>query len=86
MTGNVVGGINKRRGMISNTETSQDSMLVEADVPLAEMFGYSTTLRSSTQGMGEFSMEFKEHAAVSKADQERLMKEFQEERLAKLKE
>jgi len=84
--GSIVGGLNKRRGMINNTETTAQQMMVEANIPLAEMFGYSTTLRSSTQGMGEFSMEFKEHAAVSKSDQEKLMKLYQEERYAKSQE
>ena len=57
-----------------NDDGSQVS--IRADVPLAEMFGYSTDIRSSTQGKGEFSMEYKEHQAVAKERQEELIKKY----------
>jgi elongation factor G len=62
--GNVMGSINQRRGIIiSNTEDGADST-TEAEVPLAEMFGYATTLRSLTQGKAEFTMEFSKYARL----------------------
>ena len=62
--GNVMGSINQRRGIIiSNTEDGADST-IEAEVPLAEMFGYATTLRSLTQGKAEFTMEFSKYTKL----------------------
>lgn len=76
--GSLIGGLNKRSGMIVSTDVSDDggSVKIVADVPLAEMFGYSTDLRSSTQGKGEFSMEYKLHQAVPRSKQEDLIKAF----------
>jgi elongation factor G len=56
--GSIMGSINQRRGMIIGTLEEGDYTVVEAEVPLAEMFGYSTILRSLTQGKAEFTMEF----------------------------
>lgn len=56
--GAIMGSINQRRGMIIGTLEEGDYTVVEAEVPLAEMFGYSTILRSLTQGKAEFTMEF----------------------------
>ena len=53
---------------------------VVAEVPLNNMFGYSTDLRSATQGKGEFSMEYKRHSSVSASDQERIVTEFKKKR------
>ena len=75
--GQVVGQINQRRGIIKGTETSESFTTVEAEVPLAEMFEYSTELRSATQGKGEFTMEFSAYARVPSAIQEQLVKEYQ---------
>lgn len=78
--GNVVAGINKRKGLIQNTETSDGYAVISAEVPLANMFGYSTDLRSSTQGKGEFTMEYKMHAPVLKNVQDELIAEYAKQR------
>ncbi len=62
--GNVMGSINQRRGIITSTMEDGTFTTVEADVPLAEMFGYATNLRSLTQGKAEFTMEFSRYAKV----------------------
>ena len=82
--GSVVAGVNKRMGLIQSSDISEDgsSLKVIAEVPLASMFGYSTELRSSTQGKGEFSMEYEKHSPVMKNIQDELMKKYQEEREA----
>jgi elongation factor G len=56
--GNVIGDLNSRRGQIEGQGTEQGLAKVSAKVPLAEMFGYATDIRSKTQGRGIFSMEF----------------------------
>lgn len=66
--------INNREGSIQATKAvSADTTLVEAVVPLRRMFGYSSDLRSVTQGQGEFSMEFKEYAEMPTQRAEELM-------------
>lgn len=74
--GTIIGGLNKRNGLIMNTDINEDGteIKIAADVPLSEMFGYSTVLRSSTQGKGEFSMEYKIHQPVQRDLQEKLIK------------
>lgn len=64
--GNVVGDLSSRRGMIQGMEDTPGLKLIRAEVPLAEMFGYSTTLRSATQGRATYSMEFKQYAEAPK--------------------
>ena len=63
--GSIIGDVNRRKGLIQNSESEGDETVVEAHVPLAEMFGYSTGLRSMTQGKGEFTMEYSQHAPVT---------------------
>jgi elongation factor G len=78
--GGVMGQINQRRGMIINSGTNEGYAIIEAEVPLNEMFGYSTDLRSATQGKGEFTMEFLKYAPVPRNVQEEMVKKFQEKR------
>lgn len=76
--GSIIGGLNKRSGLIVSSDLNEDGsqINIKADVPLASMFGYSTELRSGTQGKGEFSMEYKQHQAVTRDVQENLIKLF----------
>ncbi len=78
--GSVMGSINQRRGMIIGTTEEGSYSVVEAEVPLSEMFGYSTTLRSLTQGKAEFTMEFANFKPVPKGVSEQLIKAYQDER------
>ncbi|KAL6054140.1 Elongation factor G, mitochondrial [Balamuthia mandrillaris] len=78
--GTVVGGLNRRKGLILNSSTLTDYVVLEAEVPLSAMVGYATDLRSLTEGKGEFSMEYKRHDAVPRDVQDALAKAYQEER------
>ena len=78
--GTVLGGLNKRRGMIQGNSTNEGQVQIEAEVPLSEMFGYSNDLRSSTQGKAEFSMEFAKYQAVPRVVQEELIKKYADRR------
>jgi elongation factor G len=64
--GNVVGDLSSRRGMIQGMDDMPGMKLIRAEVPLAEMFGYSTALRSATQGRATYTMEFKHYAEAPK--------------------
>ncbi len=64
--GNVIGDLSSRRGMIQGQEEVVGTMVIKAEVPLAAMFGYSTALRSATQGRATYSMEFKHYAEAPK--------------------
>ena len=72
-SGGVLGGLMQRRAMIVGSQEDGQLSRIEAEVPLAEMFGYSTTLRSSTQGKAEFTMEFSRYLPVPAAMAEELM-------------
>jgi elongation factor G len=76
--GSVLSSINQRRGIIICTSEDNLFARVEAEVPLSEMFGYSTILRSITQGKAQFTMEFAKYGKVPAAICEKLVKEFEE--------
>lgn len=77
--GNIIGTINKRRGMITGTTEEQGFCRIDAEVPLSEMFGYSTTLRSGTQGKAEFSMEFAKYSPVPRSVEEELRLKYKDQ-------
>ena len=73
--GDVMGQLNGRRGLIQGMDVRPgNAQAIRAMVPLAEMFGYATQLRSATQGRGVFSMEFDHYAPVSQAVAQEIMK------------
>jgi len=74
--GNIFASINQRRGVISSSTEDGAFSKVEAEVPLSEMFGYSTVLRSLTQGKAEFTMEFTKYGKVPQSISEALIKEY----------
>ncbi len=78
--GTVMGQVNQRRGVILNSQGMEQNFVCEAEVPLTEMFGYSTDLRSATQGKGEFTMEFLKYSPVPKNVQEEMVKTYKEKR------
>ncbi|MCC7291327.1 MAG: elongation factor G [Phycisphaerales bacterium] len=80
--GPVTGNIAQRRGLITNTEAKGSSTIIEAEVPLANMFGYSTDLRSMTQGQASFSMEFHSYRKVPAAVQTEIVEAAQKAKQA----
>jgi elongation factor G len=78
--GNIFGSINQRRGIIVSSQEEGVSTTVEADVPLSEMFGYSTVLRSLTQGKAEFTMELAKYGKVPQSVSTELKEKYQKER------
>ncbi len=78
--GVMIGQVNQRRGVIVGTSNDAGYVVVESEVPLSEMFGYSTDIRSVTQGKGEFTMEFLRYAPVPKSVQDDMVKEYQQRR------
>lgn len=75
--GDVMGDLNSRRGRIEGMEARGGSQVIKAKVPLAEMFGYSTTLRSKTQGRGSYSMEISHYEEVPKSVAEEIISKTQ---------
>ncbi|WP_336790794.1 elongation factor G [Paenibacillus sp. MMO-177] len=71
--GDVMGMLNSRRGRIEGMDTRAGAQIIRAKVPLAEMFGYSTTLRSGTQGRGVFSMELSHYEEVPRSISEEII-------------
>ncbi len=78
--GAVMGSLNQRRGMIIGSQDEGPFTIIEAQVPLSEMFGYSTVIRSLTQGQAQFTMEFATYKQVPKQVSEILEKEFHEKK------
>jgi len=76
--GAVVGQVNQRRGVILDTTSADGNFTVTAEVPLNTMFGYSTDLRSATQGKGTFTMEFAKYAVVPRQEQDEMIKAHKE--------
>ncbi len=81
--GGVVGDITSRRGIIMNTENKGVSTVIFAEVPLSEMFGYATDLRSQTQGRGTFSMEFGYYKQAPRDVQEEVIERAKKAKAAK---
>jgi elongation factor G len=75
--GAVVGQVNQRRGVILETAAG-DTVSITCEVPLNSMFGYSTDLRSATQGKGTFTMEFAKYAIVPKQEQDEMVKKYRD--------
>ncbi|UTC47086.1 elongation factor G [Treponema vincentii] len=80
--GNIFGLINQRRGIILSSTEDEQFTRVDAEVPLSEMFGFSTILRSSTQGKAEYSMEFAKYGKAPQSITEALIKAYEEKRKA----
>ncbi len=80
--GNIFGSINQRRGMIVSSTEDNNQCQVIAEVPLSEMFGYSTVLRSLTQGKAEFTMEVAKYGRVPQSVSDELKKAYQEKKKA----
>ncbi|MDD3790465.1 MAG: elongation factor G [Sphaerochaetaceae bacterium] len=81
--GNIFGSINQRRGIIVSSTEDGNTSIIEAEVPLSEMFGYSTHLRSLTQGKAEYTMELAKYNRVPTSIAEELRKNYQEKRKAR---
>ena len=77
-SGNILASLMQRRGMVIGSQEDEGNAKVEADVPLSEMFGYATALRSGTQGKAEFTMEFSRYAPVPMGISEELIAKHQE--------
>ncbi len=73
--GDVIGDINSRRGMIQGTESRTGAIQINANIPLSNMFGYATALRSRTQGRGQYAMEPSHYAEVPKSIAEKIISE-----------
>jgi len=75
--GSVMGDVTSRRGNIKGMEQRNDAQVLNSTVPLSEMFGYATELRSITQGRAAFTMQFSHYAKAPASIQERLIERFQ---------
>ena len=73
--GDIMGNVTARRGTIISTDDRAGAKVVDAEVPLSEMFGYATDLRSRTQGRGQFTMQFDHYSEVPKSVAEKVIGE-----------
>ena len=73
--GDVMGDLSSRRGMIQGTEARSGATQIDALVPLSEMFGYATDLRSSTQGRGQYTMEPHSYSEIPKSIADKIIAE-----------
>ena len=83
--GDVIGDLNRRRGMIHAQDRAPTGIRIKAESPLGEMFGYIGDLRTMTSGRGQFSMEFSHYAAAPKGISEEVIKKVADEKAAKAK-
>lgn len=74
--GNVIGSLNKLQAVIQDTDNGPDEFTIKAECPLSNLFGYATSLRASTQGKGEFSLEFSHYAPTGAHVQKELIANF----------
>lgn len=74
----MLGQVSRKRGIISGTDVKEGWFTIIAEIPLNEMFGYSGELRSSTQGKGEFSMEYARYSPCMPEVQEQLVNQYLE--------
>lgn len=75
--GAVIAQLNKRHGIVTGSEGTEGWCTIYGEVPLNDMFGYAGELRSSTQGKGEFSMEYSRYSPCSQEMQDKLVEEYQ---------
>ena len=73
--GDLMGNVSSRRGTIQGTEDRNGSKVIDAHIPLSDMFGYATDLRSRTQGRGQYTMQFDHYAEVPKSVAEKIIGE-----------
>ena len=76
--GDIIKTLMQRRGVIVGTTEDEGFIRIDANVPLAEMFGYASVLRSSTAGKAEFTMEFARYSPAPSEVAEELVKQYQE--------
>jgi elongation factor G len=81
-SGNVLATLMQRRGMVIGSQEDGGFARIDSEVPLAEMFGYATTLRSATQGKAEFTMEFSRYLQVPQQIAEELVEKHNEDKAA----
>ena len=75
--GSVNGDITSRRGQVKGMQLRNDAQVLDSDVPLREMFGYATDLRSMTQGRALFTMQFSHYGKVPKSIEKEILEKFQ---------
>ena len=73
--GDLMGDVSSRRGNITGTDDRNGAKIIDAEIPLSEMFGYATDLRSRTQGRGQYTMQFSHYNEVPKSVAEKIIGE-----------